>query len=952
MSSADADAVPPFQFESGDLAALPQLPTTGIALEQVATPDDLDDPYVQYDSDESEDATSWIRPPSDGSESELSGDDTPLDAPNVRAAPLAPIFDLPECVKSIRQDLLGGYTPGEKPTEPFAVQTLTASQSLSLRHYIAWQTSNGTVRAYNEHRAVLEMASGMEILTLYRVRKLALKIARLKPQLVDMCPKSCLAYTGPHADKESCPYTNPKTKIPCNHPRRRNLPNGQTKPAAQVTILPIIPSIQAILSTRKGCESLETRDRCLKEVLKVANAARRYSDFPDGSVHETQARNLGLFQDSRDVALALSSDGAQLTMKKQSSTWILIIILLNLPGDVRYQTQNVIINFAIPGPNVPSDIESFLWPLFGELARASEGIFLWDGLRSEWFLHRSYVVMFLGDMLGSAKVNGMSGHSAVRGDRFTTVEAARSSIQKGSKAQYYPLNPPDNASGQYNPHRPTYGPENLPMRKQEDYWATLKRISDAKTATEKATISRSTGVSKIPIAVALPGFIHPSFFPLDPFHLFYENCMPWIWDIMTLHAKSGEPVHVLPDQAKAFGEHVSQAMRTLPPAFCGNIRDPFLKRQSQYKAYEWMALLHWYFLPIGLELEFNSNLLHVFSSFAYIVDYAMTIKSRSEADLIQLRSKISTFLTQFEQLFVGDDPEKIQRCRLCVFQLIHVPIHIKWYGSIRLGSQATCERTIGEMGHQIKSKKDPFANLTNIIIERESTRLVQLYHPELVSPRHSLQRQGLSLHQALPFKFPETPADATETALHLGAIRSLYNSENLGIRAIERFGKATLSNGHTLRSLRSELTAASSRLYRWFEVGGACFTNFESLTHDQWKQYSAQPGKPQFGEALAFYSILVRGETRKAVVFRPLSHLETPLPTVIRGRWPPEHPSSTNTRMAIDISAMISVVGIWEPETSKNVYVLRKHPALELCSPSDIGLVDDMDRERGEDDDE
>ncbi|EGO05110.1 hypothetical protein SERLA73DRAFT_39152, partial [Serpula lacrymans var. lacrymans S7.3] len=54
---------------------------------------------------------------------------------------------------------------------------------------------------------------------------------------------------------------------------------------------------------------------------------------------------------------------------------------------------------------------------------------------------------------------------------------------------------------------------------------------------------------------------------------------------------------------------------------------------------------------------------------------------------------------------------------LCIFQLIHVPVHIKWYVSLCLSSQATVERTIGEFGHKICSKKAPFANLANIIYE-------------------------------------------------------------------------------------------------------------------------------------------------------------------------------------------------------------------------------------------
>jgi hypothetical protein len=42
--------------------------------------------------------------------------------------------------------------------------------------------------------------------------------------------------------------------------------------------------------------------------------------------------------------------------------------------------------------------------------------------------------------------------------------------------------------------------------------------------------------------------------------------------------------------------------------------------------------------------------------------------------------------------------------------------HIRWNGSIRLGSQATVERSIGEMGRKIRSKKAPFANFVEISV--------------------------------------------------------------------------------------------------------------------------------------------------------------------------------------------------------------------------------------------
>ncbi len=103
-------------------------------------------------------------------------------------------------------------------------------------------------------------------------------------------------------------------------------------------------------------------------------------------------------------------------------------------------------------------------------------------------------------------------------------------------------------------------------------------------------------------------------------------------------------------------------MSTLPPSFCGTIQDPYLKWQSQYKVFEWMALLHWYIIPIGIELEFNPTVLENFSFFAEAVEIAMTIQPMGEKDLLELMGLIKAFLTGFEQLYVGDDPEKVSHC--------------------------------------------------------------------------------------------------------------------------------------------------------------------------------------------------------------------------------------------------------------------------------------------------
>jgi hypothetical protein len=115
-------------------------------------------------------------------------------------------FNLPSSLVELRSKLLRGYTtPAECPDTATAPRVLTSSEMLTLKHYIAWKKSNGTVLAYKLHAEVLQSAN-VEILTLYNAQELAATLTALNPLKVDMCPRSCIAYTGEFEDMDSCPY--------------------------------------------------------------------------------------------------------------------------------------------------------------------------------------------------------------------------------------------------------------------------------------------------------------------------------------------------------------------------------------------------------------------------------------------------------------------------------------------------------------------------------------------------------------------------------------------------------------------------------------------------------------------------------------------------------------------------------------------------------------------------
>jgi hypothetical protein len=89
---------------------------------------------------------------------------------------------------------------------------------------------------------------------------------------------------------------------------------------------------------------------------------------------------------------------------------------------------------------------------------------------------------------------------------------------------------------------------------------------------------------------------------------------------------------------------------------------------------------------------------------------------------------------------------------------------------------------------------------------------------------------------------------------------------------------------------------------------------------------------PVFGEAIAFYKVRINSAaSRSFVVFHRFEVTVKTLGQII-GRW------DRSNLHTVDISAIIDIIGIWEPQWADDrIYILRKHPALDLLSPNELG---------------
>ena len=96
------------------------------------------------------------------------------------------------------------------------------------------------------------------------------------------------------------------------------------------------------------------------------------------------------------------------------------------------------------------------------------------------------------------------------------------------------------------------------------------------------------------------------------------------------------------EMAKELGEEIEKAIDTLPPSFSLPIQNPDTKCNSQYKAFEWMALLHWYIIPIAWELHFDREVLKNFVQFVNIIEVAMSHTPKSDEDIAALYNLVKS----------------------------------------------------------------------------------------------------------------------------------------------------------------------------------------------------------------------------------------------------------------------------------------------------------------------
>ncbi len=117
------------------------------------------------------------------------------------------------------------------------------------------------------------------------------------------------------------------------------------------------------------------------------------------------------FDDCRDIAMGLSTDGFAPHRQRKKTAWPIILFNYNLPPEIHFHLEHILPLGVILGPKKPVDFNLFLWPVIQEFLRLAIGVHAFNSLSDTFFALRAYLILVFGDIPAMSMVMWMKGHN-------------------------------------------------------------------------------------------------------------------------------------------------------------------------------------------------------------------------------------------------------------------------------------------------------------------------------------------------------------------------------------------------------------------------------------------------------------------------------------------------------------------------------------------------------------
>ena len=647
-----------------------------------------------------------------------------------------------EFVRCLRGATLDDLSLGMSPEALERLRNpIREQQSLSIdedtRLAIDMYLGNPSEATYEINRkAFLRRLPEANVPSYYRIRRLVAELTGIESVMHHMCINSCVAYTGPFMDLDACPM--------CSEPRydqfRLESSRGMDRvPRQEFHTIPIGPQLQALY--REPQSALDAHYLRIEQSRILGEIDRQgfldeYSDVLHGS------DLIGAFQEGQigedNIALLFSIDGAQLYAKKASACWIYIWVFLNLSPAKRYKKKHVFIGGFIPGPNNPKNIDSFLFPgLHHLVGLQKERLRIWDAALQREVQSKVFLALLTADGPGMMHITGLVGYHGKHGCRLYCGMPGR---REAHGKHYFPaLLKPLGYEIDGCMHA-DIDIRHLPSPSREQYITNLRHLVSSPNETQYRARRLATGISKPSIfsgldrssTLGLPHSAGSDIMHLGALNL--SDLMISLWrgtiDCTSPDDKSTWTWVVLRGEVwQQHGKAVADTLHYLPSSFDRPPHNIAEKLTSGYKAWEFMLYL--YGLCPGLLYDILPEAFY--SNFCKLV-FGIRLMNQHRIALANVRDAhrvLLSFAQEFEMLYCQRLPTRIHFVRPCIHSLIHLPREVIRIGPPVCSSQWTLERTIGNLGEEIKQHSNPFANLSQRGIRRARVNALKAMIPDL-----------------------------------------------------------------------------------------------------------------------------------------------------------------------------------------------------------------------------
>ncbi|KLO10906.1 hypothetical protein SCHPADRAFT_916213 [Schizopora paradoxa] len=686
---------------------------------------------------------------------------------------------------------------------------------LSLKLFMS--TSQASQEVYKSAReAVLERHPEDPILSYHQVRRKVQELSGVVIREDDMCPNSCLAYTGTaYGELETCPKCHESRY----DPKILAATRGRKKVAQQkFCTICLGPVVQAMYRSVDDCKNMDHFWENIVKIFQIVDPVtgqaiiQSYDDFSSGSeiLDAYKRGDIG----RHDTLLMFSMDGAQLYKGKKSDCWIYIWVILNLSPDRRYKKKYIIPGGFIPGPNHPKDTDSFLFPGFHHVAALQkEGLRIWKASLNQVNSSKLYMVFGTGDGVGLTELNGFAGHQGAHGCRKHCGTKGRRKGKNYYAAHLKPLNYAVAGCdhGDIDMAKLSIADEPTHVRYQQN----LEYLLQSPNTTQYKKRRRETGLSRPSI---FQGFAPdcrlniPVCFPIDLMHLVALNVPDLMLSLYTgkLPCSRNDSTAswtwaVLKDETWTLhGKLVAGAAPYLPGSFDKAPRNPCEKLSSGYKAWEFLVYVYG-LCPALLKTVLPDLYWKHFCKLAAAMRilHQYSIKPN---DLRRALKLIVEFVHGFEVHFYQRKRERIHFCRQSLHGLLHTPFEVVQLGPHPVRSQWPMERTIGNLGAEIKQPSNPYKNLSERGVLRAQVNALKILFPALDKPEKTLPRGAVDIGDGYELRRAMDTCDRAVLGKEKDAVvRFLQqNGVDLGAPKLTKWARLRLPNGQIARSAWKE----------------------------------------------------------------------------------------------------------------------------------------------------